>query len=484
MARHRRRTLAAVVLAALLAAGAPAQATAAGSPADGTRPAARADQPRGGDLAARLAAVPGMRVTEERELDTGHLFLKLTYRQPVDHRRPHGATFAQRLTILHRGEDRPTVFYTSGYGVPEEPFRTEPTRLVDGNQVSLEHRFFTPSRPEPADWTKLDIWQAAMDQHRLYRALREVYPHRWIATGASKGGMTATYYRRFFPEDMAGTVAYVAPNDVVDDEDRAYDRFFDRVATAACRDRLAAVQREALLRREELVDRYTRWAEENDRTFAVLGSPDRAFEATVVSLVWSFWQYLTEAECAEVPEPSASTAELYDFVDQVGGLSFVTDQELTYYAPYYYQAATQLGSPTLTLRHLDGLLRHPDLQAPRSSLPREIAVPPFQDGVMADVDRWVRRHGSRLLFVYGENDPWRAEPFRPGPGRDNHVFTAPGANHGAVIESLTADDRRTAVSRLLEWAGVADEADGAAPLAAYDPLLDRPERRGGPVGMP
>ncbi|MEU5248697.1 aminopeptidase, partial [Streptomyces asoensis] len=29
------------------------------------------------------------------------------------------------------------------------PGRREPTQIVDGNQVSMEYRFFTPSRPSP-----------------------------------------------------------------------------------------------------------------------------------------------------------------------------------------------------------------------------------------------------------------------------------------------------------------------------------------------
>lgn len=58
--------------------------------------------------------------------------------------------------MLHRGLDRPTVLHTSGYGLPAEATRAEPTRLVDGNQVSLEHRFFTRpgrTRRTGATWT-------------------------------------------------------------------------------------------------------------------------------------------------------------------------------------------------------------------------------------------------------------------------------------------------------------------------------------------
>jgi len=42
--------------------------------------------------------------------------------------------------------------------------------------------------------------------------LAQVYPDAArVATGGSKGGMTAVFHRRFFPDDVDGTVPYVAP---------------------------------------------------------------------------------------------------------------------------------------------------------------------------------------------------------------------------------------------------------------------------------
>ena len=67
----------------------------------------------------------------------------------IDHRHPAKGTFQQRLTLLHKSVDRPTVFFTSGYNVSTTPSRSEPTKIIDGNQVSLEYRYFTPSRPTP-----------------------------------------------------------------------------------------------------------------------------------------------------------------------------------------------------------------------------------------------------------------------------------------------------------------------------------------------
>jgi hypothetical protein len=442
--------------------------------------AATAAEPTTMDIKDRILAIPGMSFIEEKPVD-GYRFFVLGYTQPVDHRHPSQGTFQQRITLLHKGTDRPTVLYTSGYNVSTNPRRSEPTRIVDGNQVSMEYRFFTPSRPDPADWSKLDIWQAASDQHRIYTALKEIYGKNWIATGGSKGGMTATYYRRFYPSDMDGTVAYVAPNDVYNDEDSAYDEFFEKVSTKECRDALNAVQGEALVRRDEMTDRYRTWADENGATFHTVGSLDKAYESVVLDMVWAFWQYSSESDCADVPKPTASTDDLYAYVDAISGFSFYTDQGLAPYTPYYYQAGTELGAPTLQYPHLTGLLRYPGYFTPRAYVPRDIPMK-WKNGVMRDIDRWVQHRSEHMLFVYGENDPWGAEPFRLGAGsEDSYVFTAPGANHGANIAGLIEGQEAKATSEVLEWAGVAPAAvlsgkATAKPLAKADARLDKKER--------
>ncbi|WP_175408165.1 S28 family serine protease [Streptomyces sp. TRM64462] len=429
------------------------------------------------DIKDRILAVPGMSLVEEKPYP-GYRFFVLSYTQPVDHRRPAAGTFQQRLTLLHKDTSRPTVFFTSGYHVNPNPRRSEPTRIVDGNQVSLEYRFFTPSRPQPADWSKLNIWQAASDQHRLFTALKKIYDRKWVATGGSKGGMTATYYERFYPHDMDAVVAYVAPNDVVNREDSAYDRFFATVGSEQCRARLDALQREALVRRAPLQKKYQEWAAAEGATFHTVGSIDKAYEAVVLDFVWAFWQYWGEQDCASVPDAATATDDaVYDTIDTYSGWSFYTDQGLEPYTPYFYQAATELGSPSLRMAHLDGLTRY-GYQPARNFVPDDIPVW-FKPWAMRDIDTWVRHNAQRMLFVNGERDPWGAEPFRVDRGaRDSYVLTAPGMNHGANIAGLAEKERALATAKLLEWTGVAPAAVRAAPekarpLAGYDARLDK-----------
>jgi PS-10 peptidase S37 len=433
------------------------------------------------DIAERLRAVPGVTSLREGTAPTGYRFFSLTFRQPADHRHPSAGSFDQRITILHRDAARPMVLYTGGYNVNPNPTRSEPTRLVDGNQLSVEQRFFTPSRPQPADWSDLNIWQAATDHHLLVEALEPIYGGAWLSTGGSKGGMASIYHRRFYPDDVDGTVAYVAPNDPVNFEDSAYTRFFRTVGDATCRDALVALQREALgRRRAELLARWQATAAAAGLTFSrTIGTADRSLELSVLDTPWAFWQYLTEADCPSVPPPTASTDAIYAFIDSVVSFAFYTDQGLDPYVPYYFQAGTQLGWPEPSFRHLRGLTRYPGLYEPRAVVPRELPMR-FEPLRMLDINLWVRLQGSRLLFVYGENDPWGAEPFRISPWtRDSYWYEVDGGNHGSNISQLEPSERMLATEAVQRWAGVAADAQArSAPryipeLDDYNPGLDR-----------
>lgn len=119
--------------------------------------------------------------------------------------------------------------------------------------MNVEQRFFGKSTPASKNWTKLDLWQAATDHHRIVQAFKALYGGKWVSTGASKGGMTSVYHRRFYPADVDATVAYVAPDDVVNDQD-SYVAFIQHAGTdAQCNEALRVLQRHALYRRSALL---------------------------------------------------------------------------------------------------------------------------------------------------------------------------------------------------------------------------------------
>ncbi|MGF6886644.1 hypothetical protein ABIA39_004582 [Nocardia sp. GAS34] len=404
------------------------------------------------DIRTALQRIPGLTVTREQSVSDGRFFV-LTYRQPIDHDHPERGSFDQRLTLLHRSTNKPMVLYTGGYDLnPDPEFRAEPTQLLAADQIVTEQRYFGASRPRPTDWTKLDIRQAAADHHRIIAALRPIYRAAWISAGASKGGMASIYHRRFYPDDVTGTIAYSAPNITDDADSSAYDRFVAAVGTPECRAALTAAQREILVRRNEIDDRLSTWTRQSGYTVDTVGGLDRMLELSTLQVPLYFWMRHGPGDCATIPPATATTDTLYTWLRELTQPESYTDQGLAIALPSFYQLGTQLGTARFTPPELVGQLRYPGIQDMKTYVPRQIPLI-FDPEAMRDIDQWVHRCGAGLLFVYGEYDPTRAKPFRLGPGTTNSaVYIAPATNHLTRLANLTGPDGAAARATLTGWA--------------------------------
>jgi hypothetical protein len=205
--------------------------------------------------------------------------------------------------------------------------------------------------------------------------------------------------------------------------------------------------------------------------FHVIGGRDRALEFAVVEASFYFWQYWGTPYCGDVPAPDAPAAELFGFLDSIVAIAFTYgDVWLDYYAAYYYQAATELGFTRFSTRHLHGLLRYPGEDEPRAYLAFPVRER-FDHDLMLRVEHWVRSQGERMLFVYGENDPWSSGAFSVRERNDSFRFIVPGGEHGSRISRLPEPERTQAVEHLYRWMGLDVSAAGARALT-LDTELD------------
>ncbi|WP_338868401.1 S28 family serine protease [Myxococcus stipitatus] len=406
------------------------------------------------DILARLQSIPGLTVVIEQPSPfPGTRFFLLKFEQPADHARPHGERFQLRMTLLHRSVAAPMVLSTEGYMLSASPWQSEPTELLGANQLSVEHRFMGTSVPASRDTRLLNIYQAASDSHRVIQAFKPLYRARWLSTGGSKGGMAAVYHRYFYPDDVDVTLPYVAPSNH-GLRDVRYVHFLAKVGDADCRAKLESFQQDVLRRREEMlpfVDALgTKWG----TGFTVVGGPDRALEFSAVEVSFYFWQYGTASACASIPAPGAPAAETFAFLDGVVGVAFTyADRFIAPFEYAYYQAATQLGWSRFPANHLRGLLRYPGENTPDVYVSFPVTEP-FDMRGMLQVEHWVRNHGKRMLFIYGENDPYSAAAFSVREGNDAFRFFAPQGNHGASIGGLSEPERALALERLFTWMGM------------------------------
>ncbi len=403
------------------------------------------------DLVGKLRALDGVTVEATPTSTPGYTFYVLRFEQPVDHLDLDSPTFQQRVSLLHRDEAAPMIALTSGYWdyYIDRPY--ELTQLLSANQISIEHRFFGESRPAPADWSKLTIEQMAIDEHRIIEALRTVYPGAFLTTGGSKGGMTAVYHRRFFPDDVDGTVPYVAPISF-GAPDLRYAPFLDTVGTPECRSAVRAAAVEMLANRRAAMEaRATEQAAEDNLSYTRIAIGP-AVESSIASLEWAFWQYYGVQFCPSIPATTASDDQMWAFLDRIAPVSDNEDAQIAAFEAYYYQAYAQLGFPDSGGSYLDPYIRYTDADY-AAALPT--GLPNYDGGAaMRDIDGWVKEEGHRLLFVYGEWDPWTAGPFELGNATDSLVVVQQQGTHGARIARLDPPDREAAFAKLQAWTGV------------------------------
>jgi hypothetical protein len=444
--------------------------------AAGTTRAPSAPLAPDGSIVSQLKHLPGVTYLGKNHYPpAGYQVYELEIRQPVNHNQPHGATFEQHLELYQRNVAAPMVMYVSGYFnytylSPRDTYLSVPAAIVGGNQISVETRFYGDSVPHPTLWRYLTIWQEAADEHHVVEVFRKLYHARWLITGVSKGGEASIFHDYYYPHDFAGTFAWSGPI-ITSTFSHRYDHFLAGVGTAACRRALLNAQIRALRHRADFEARLAAEAKAAHGTFKDwVGGLDEDFEVTILDTPFVFWQY--GGDCSTIPGAKATLKQLYNWYDVTADWLASDDQEGAPYFAYNYQAGTQLGYPIVDERaQLGSLLHYPlSAQAPQQDLPPNIPKRPLSQRLMRAVNQWVRSHGSHLLFLYGQDDPWSAQRFSLGPGtRDSAIFTIPGGNHLSPYTDLPPAQQKAFVKMLRTWAGLpasggVQEATGPGPV--------------------
>jgi hypothetical protein len=403
--------------------------------------------PEPSDLLDRLNALPGVTA---REITPSYGYpraFELDIVQPVNHDNPGGPAFTQRAYLSHAHETAPMVYGPYGYGATAESGQ-ELAGILQGNGLYVTHRYFPGSRPNPTDWTYLDVRQAAADHHRIVTLLRPLYAGAWVSAGASKSGMTALFHRRFYPDDVDATVAYVAPL-MFGLEDERFEDYFLRLGTPQGRERIHEFQRRLLSHQDSLLERFEDWFGRNELTLSLPSPP--MFQDAVDSYEWGFWQRRV-FDYADIPDAGAPYDAWIEHLATTVRLHFSSDTWRDYFKAYVYQLYTELGSPAIDVTHLEDLLLHEPLD-PRVeySFPEDLPLT-YDNSAMLDVAQWLRDHGDRIIYIYGSVDPWTGGAIELTGAADALKIVQEGADHQVRI--LDLDDPSTVLATLGGWLGV------------------------------
>lgn len=368
--------------------------------------------------------------------------------QPVDHNKPDGEKFSQRIYLSFAGADKPVVLVTEGYGAGRN-YTTELADYLDCNQIIAEHRYFGESIPDSLDWKYLNTFQAASDHHRIIELFSEMFSGKWITTGISKGGQTVMYHSYYYPDDAYIRVPYVAPLNFGPEDPRIYT-FLDTVASDYCRERVLEAQRHILDNRDLYYPMMVDMADSAGMTFDRIGGPEQAFEYAVLEYDFAYWQW-GNTECDDILI-DAEPEEVFNQFFSISDIGYFSDQGIKGLEPFFYQALTEIGYYGYRFDLFgDKMLYVTDTEQPdfTFSAPEGVDLV-YNYELMKQVDEYVSE-ANNFIFIYGMQDTWTATGVQISGESNSLKIMKRGGDHRTRINNLPDEQRELVLNTINEW---------------------------------
>ena len=372
---------------------------------------------------------------------------------PLDYRHPSKGMFKQRVIVCHVGFDRPTVLVTEGYNIdyymyPE--YSEELAKILNANIIIVEYRYFSFSTPEPCNWKYLTVKNSMYDLHAVREAFKNIYPGKWIATGVSKGGQTAMFYRAFFPEDVDITVPYVAPlNRSV--EDGRHEPFIANITgTTEGRKQVYDLQCELLKRKPQLINLFAEYCNKNNYSYRIALSD--IYDYCVLEYSFSFWQFTDNPKF--IPPIDCPDSVLFRHFITISEPYYFSQQ--TPFTSFNVQAARELGYYGYDTKQFNGLMSLESSKHYLSNviLPDSISNIKFNKQLYRRTVKFLIKEDPKMMFIYGGNDPWFAsgvEWIQEYDKKNIKVFVKPGGDHSTRINDMPDTLRNQILTTLNEW---------------------------------
>jgi hypothetical protein len=348
-----------------------------------------------------------MKKKEKGELDYQSQY-SMFITQPVNHDQPDGDKFKQKVCILFRDYDRPTIMVTEGYKWFNFKDIEDIGTNLNANMVHVEHRNFGESfNQDKGKWVYETSAQASADLHAVYQALKPIFKGKWMSTGTSKSGESSMEYAYYYPNDMDLAAAFCSPFNFSLLDKRYGDYLFNEVGTEEERDMMKKGIRTAFENGEEGL--YQKVCERiKQKGEAVPVFPTYVYNT--ISAFYNVFQYSPPSQHKEKLE-----AILKDEESLVKAIIEEFNFDLTPFVyTYYVECAKEQGFPDFGYDYFPDQLEGTGFKA-EDVLKYELheedrsLLEQFDNSVSVDMcDNFFMNSTKPLLFFYSHDDPWAA----------------------------------------------------------------------------
>jgi hypothetical protein len=415
------------------------------------------------DLLAKIQALTDVDAVEIAPPAGYKRAFEIDFVVPTDYSNPSGSKILMKAYLSHIDKSLPTVIRLSGYEISGN-YIGEVASILGANQLFIGQRYMGEEhQPTPLDWQYLTVEQTAADHHLLMSKLKSIYTGKWISAGVSKGGISATYLKYFYPDELEATVAKVAPFCFAVEDPRLDSFILNTAGTEECRNYLQAFQRKVLEKKDSMMIFLENYLSNTGYTYSL--DHEYILEMLTLDYLFTFWQF-GYGDCESVPDTSAPAEEIFDHLAQITGPVMYNDAYIELISPIFYQLFTEIGYYGLITDHLSDLLS--DTEHDFSVFLPPGTNPVFDSSVQHDLVNWVQTQGENIIFIYGGRDAWSGAAIDIAGNSNVIKIVEPNADHLVNIADLT--DKEIVYSALEQWLGI--QIDRSTYIAIPD--IDEP----------
>ncbi|MFA7116232.1 MAG: S28 family serine protease [Bacteroidales bacterium] len=393
-----------------------------------------------------MSQVSEIKIIESKQFAEKYV---IKFQQLIDYNNPKKGTFEQRVIVCNVHPDSATVLVTEGYDINyalRPSYTEELAKHFNTNLIVIEHRYFADSTPDNKDWKYLTTKFSANDIHNIVEAFKKIYKGKWISTGISKGGQTATFYRLYYPNDVDISVPYVAPLCRTVQDKRPELFIKDSSSNKKTRSAVKNFQIMAFQHKKEITPLLDSLSKANHYFY---NAPIRVvFDYTILEFSFAFWQW--GYNITTIPKKNASAREIYNYLVQVDSpRHFAKESPAT---SFFVQSAKELGYYGYDIKPFKKYtsIKNTDNYLDKLLLPKGKSFV-FDDTLYKKILYFLKNTDAKMLYIYGENDPWSSVKI-PDFNRENiKIFIQPNGSHKTRINTFNEKTQKIIFNQLSNW---------------------------------
>jgi len=247
-------------------------------------------------------------------------------------------------------------------------------------------------------------------------------------------------------EDMHIVIPYVAPINL-EQEDVRINWFLRHVGTEKENALILNYQRLMLQNFDSIFPLFKSLADSAGEKYAI--DDTLAYEFMVLEFPFSFFQWGSLA-LDSIPLEMKNAEAMIKPMKKLGLISFYYESTVNGLMPFMVQAYRELGYYNYDLDSLGSYMIKLKNSSNIAFVPEELRFD-YNQEIMNKIYDYIHNEGNRMIFIYGELDPWFSTSFNPDSRTDAIKLVLSGGSHATRLRHFSPEIQDMIKEKLKYW---------------------------------